>query len=81
MTLYYNNKVFRPQRPQKTHMHSKETAPTESGVARGRSRAFGFVPVLGKVHPGSDDGAGGRISASKVVASTALGPAAAASSL
>ena len=33
-------------------MHSKETAPTELGVARGRSRAFGFVPTLGKVHPG-----------------------------
>jgi hypothetical protein len=52
MTLYYNNKVFRPQRPQKTLVHSKETAPTELGVARGRSRAFGFVPALGKVHPG-----------------------------
>jgi hypothetical protein len=51
-TLYYDNKVFRPQRPQKTHVHSKETAPTELGAARGRSRAFGFVPTLGKVHPG-----------------------------
>jgi hypothetical protein len=50
-TLYYNNKVFRPQRPQKTHMHSKETAPTELGAARGRSCAFGFVFALGKVHP------------------------------
>jgi hypothetical protein len=52
MTLYYDNKVFGPQRPQKTHMHLKETAPTELGVARGRSRAFGFVPAFGKVHPG-----------------------------
>jgi hypothetical protein len=51
-TLYYNNKVFGPQRPQKTHVHSKETAPAELGVARGRSRAFGFVPAFGKVHPG-----------------------------
>jgi hypothetical protein len=36
----------------KTHVHSKETAPTELGVARGRSRAFGFVPAFGKVRPG-----------------------------
>jgi hypothetical protein len=36
----------------KTHVHPTETAPTELGVARGRSRAFGFVPALGKVHPG-----------------------------
>jgi hypothetical protein len=37
--------VFGPQRPQKTHVHSKETTPTELG-------AFGFVPAFGKVHPG-----------------------------
>jgi hypothetical protein len=36
----------------KTHVHPTETAPTELGVAPGRSRAFGFVPALGKVHPG-----------------------------
>jgi hypothetical protein len=36
----------------KTHVHPTETAPTELGVARGRSHAFGFVPALGKVHPG-----------------------------
>jgi hypothetical protein len=36
----------------KTHVHPTETAPTELGVARGRSRAFGFVPALGKIHPG-----------------------------
>jgi hypothetical protein len=52
MTLYYDNKVFKPQRPQRTHEHSKETAPTELGAARGRSRAFGLVSTLGKVHPG-----------------------------
>jgi hypothetical protein len=45
-------KVFGPQRPQKTHVHSKETAPVELGVARRRSRALGFVPAFGKVHPG-----------------------------
>jgi hypothetical protein len=44
--------VFGPLRPQKTHMHSKKTAPAESGVARRRSRALGFVPTLGKVRPG-----------------------------
>jgi hypothetical protein len=44
--------VFGPQRPQKTHAHSKKTAPTESGVARRRSRALGFVPTLGKVRLG-----------------------------
>jgi hypothetical protein len=33
-------------------MHSKKTAPAESGVARRRSRALGFVPTFGKVHPG-----------------------------
>jgi hypothetical protein len=38
-------------------------------------------PPSARSAPASDDGAGGRISASKVVASTALGPAAAASSL
>jgi hypothetical protein len=38
-------------------------------------------PPLSRSAPASDDGANGRISASKVVASTALGPAAAASSL
>jgi hypothetical protein len=52
MTLYYDNKVFGPQWPQKTHMHSKETAPIELGAARGRSHAFGFVTAFGKVHPG-----------------------------
>jgi hypothetical protein len=36
----------------KTHVHPTETAPTELGVARGRSCAFGFVPAPGKVHPG-----------------------------
>jgi hypothetical protein len=35
----------------KTHVHPTETTPTELGVAPGRSRAFGFVPALGKVHP------------------------------
>jgi hypothetical protein len=45
-------KVFGPQWPQKTHMHSKKTAPAESGVARRRSRALGFVPTLSKVCPG-----------------------------
>jgi hypothetical protein len=44
--------VFGPQWPQKTHVHSKKTAPAESGVARRRSRALGFVPTLGKVRPG-----------------------------
>jgi hypothetical protein len=44
--------VFGSQRPQKTHVHSKETAPAELGVARGRSRAFGFVPAFSKVHLG-----------------------------
>jgi hypothetical protein len=38
-------------------------------------------PPSAKSAPASDDGVGGRISASKVVASTVLGPAAAASSL
>jgi hypothetical protein len=38
-------------------------------------------PPSARSAPASDDGASGRISASKVVASTALGPAAAASSL
>jgi hypothetical protein len=52
MTLYYDNKVFGPQRPQKTHVHSKEAAPAELGAARGRIRALGFVPAFGKVHPG-----------------------------
>jgi hypothetical protein len=52
MTLYYDNKVFGPQRPQKTHVHSKETALAELGVAQRRSRALGFVPAFGKVHPG-----------------------------
>jgi hypothetical protein len=33
-------------------VHSKKTAPAESGVARRRSRALGFVPTLGKVRPG-----------------------------
>jgi hypothetical protein len=33
-------------------MHSKKTAPAESGVARRRSRALGFIPTLGKVRPG-----------------------------
>jgi hypothetical protein len=51
-TLYYDNKVFGPQWPQKTHVHSKKTAPAESGVARRKSRALGFVPTLGKVRPG-----------------------------
>jgi hypothetical protein len=50
--LYYDNEVFGLRRPQKTHMHSKKTAPAESGVARRRSRALGFVPTLGKFHPG-----------------------------
>jgi hypothetical protein len=36
----------------KTHVHPTETALTELGVVTGRSRAFGFVPALGKVHPG-----------------------------
>ena len=33
-------------------MHSKKTAPAESGVARRRSRALGFVPTLGEIRPG-----------------------------
>ena len=33
-------------------MHSKKTALAESGVARRRSRALGFVPTFGKVCPG-----------------------------
>jgi hypothetical protein len=33
-------------------MHSKQTAPAESGVARRRSRALGFVPTLGMIRPG-----------------------------
>jgi hypothetical protein len=33
-------------------MHSKKTAPAESGVTRRRSRALGFVPTLGKIRPG-----------------------------
>jgi hypothetical protein len=33
-------------------MHSKKTAPAESGVARRRSRALGFVPTFGKIRPG-----------------------------
>jgi hypothetical protein len=33
-------------------MHSKKTAPAESGVARRRRRALGFVPTFGKVRPG-----------------------------
>jgi hypothetical protein len=51
-TLYYDNKMFKPHRPQKTHVHSKETAPTELSAARGRSRASGLVSTLGKVRPG-----------------------------
>jgi hypothetical protein len=33
-------------------MHSKKTALAESGIARRRSRALGFVPTLGKIRPG-----------------------------
>ena len=33
-------------------MHSKKTAPAESGVARRKSRALGFVSTLGKIRPG-----------------------------
>jgi hypothetical protein len=33
-------------------MHSKKTAPAESGIAQRRSRALGFVPTFGKVRPG-----------------------------
>ena len=36
----------------KTHVHPTETALTELGVARGRSRALGFVPTFGKIRPG-----------------------------
>jgi hypothetical protein len=33
-------------------VHPTETDPTELGVALGRSRTFGFIPTIGKVHPG-----------------------------
>jgi hypothetical protein len=36
----------------KTHVHPTETAPTELGVALGRSRAFSSVSAFGKVHLG-----------------------------
>jgi hypothetical protein len=50
--------VFRPRRPQKTHACSKQTAPAESGIIRGRSSALGFVSTLsaistlGEIRPG-----------------------------
>jgi hypothetical protein len=50
--------VFRPRRPRKTHTCSKQTAPVESGIARGRSCTLGFVSTLsavstlGEIRPG-----------------------------
>jgi hypothetical protein len=50
-TQLYNTttKVFRPRRPRKTHACSKQTAPAESGIARGRSGTLGFVSTLGAI--------------------------------
>jgi ribonuclease HI len=42
-------KVFRPRRPRKTHTCSKQTAPAESGIARGRSSTLGFISTLSVV--------------------------------
>jgi hypothetical protein len=56
--LYHDDKVFRPRRPRKTHTCSKQTAPAESSIARGRSGTLGFisnlsaVSTLGEIHPG-----------------------------
>jgi hypothetical protein len=50
--------MFWPRRPQKTYAHYKQTAPAESGIARGRSCTLGFVSTLsavstlGKICPG-----------------------------
>jgi hypothetical protein len=50
--------VFRPRRPRKAHTCSKQTAPAESSIARGRSGTLGFifdlstVSTLGKTCPG-----------------------------
>jgi hypothetical protein len=60
---------------QKKLLRQSQASPGEGAAPSASS------PSSAKSTPASDDGAGGRISASKVVASTALGPAAAASSL
>jgi hypothetical protein len=52
----------------------------QASPGEGAAPSASFPPSA-RSTPASDDGASGRISASKVVASTALGPAAAASSL
>jgi hypothetical protein len=41
--------MFRPRWLRKTHACSKQTAPAESGIARGRSGTLGFVSTLGAV--------------------------------
>jgi hypothetical protein len=52
----------------------------QASPGEGAAPSASFLPSA-RPAPASDDGASGRISASKVVASTALGPAVAASSL
>jgi hypothetical protein len=50
--------MFRPRRPRKTHACSKQTAPAESSIARGRSSTLSFVSTLsavstlGEIRPG-----------------------------
>ena len=46
--------MFRPRRPRKTHACSNQTAPAESGIARGRSGTLGFISTLGAVSPLSE---------------------------
>jgi hypothetical protein len=41
--------MFRPRWPRKTHAYSKQTAPAESDIARGRSGTLGVVSTLGKI--------------------------------
>jgi hypothetical protein len=60
---------------QRKLLQQSQASPGEGAVPSASS------PPSAKSAPASDDGAGGRISTSKVVASTTLGTAAAASSL
>jgi hypothetical protein len=42
-------KVFRPQRPRKTHAHCRQTVPARSDIGRA---TLGVVSTLGKIWPG-----------------------------
>jgi hypothetical protein len=45
-------KMFRPQRPQKTHAYLKQTGPAGSDIGRGRRSTLGIISTLGRIWPG-----------------------------